>query len=66
MFNGIISVILAALLAALGWIFIKAENLASRVLVLETRQDPLTMYIKSRFDAIEDRLDRIEHNQDKD
>lgn len=64
MFSAIVSVILAAFLGALGWIFVRAENLATRVTVLESQHNPLLDYIKTRFDAVENRLDRIEHKQD--
>lgn len=65
MFNILVSILGSAIIGILGWIFTKAENLATRVTILETQQKPLLDLINNRFDAIEDRLDRIEHKQDK-
>lgn len=65
MFTAIVSVCLAAAFGALGWIFVKAENLSTRVTILETKETPLLALINSRFDTVESRLDRIEHNLDK-
>jgi hypothetical protein len=63
----IISVTGSAFFACLGWIFQRSTTLATRVSVLETKQEDLPTLISSKFDgvgykfdAISARLDRIE------
>lgn len=65
MFETIVGVSLAAVYGVLAWLLKRFFNLEGRVTVLETRQDPLREYIKTRFDSVEDRLDRIENKQDE-
>lgn len=64
MFTAIISLIGAAFLACLGWAFKKIERLDTRVAVLEALQSPLMVLLNARFDAVEDRLSRIEDSID--
>lgn len=59
-----LSLIGTALFATLGWVLRKVEKLSTRVAVLEALQSPLMTLINSRFDAVEDRLSRIEDSID--
>lgn len=64
MFTTIISLIGTALLTTLGWVLRKLEKLDTRVAVLEALQSPLMTLLNARFDAVEDRLSRIEDSID--
>jgi hypothetical protein len=64
-FEAIITVLGTSIFGAVGWAFIRAESLSTRVTVLETKEDTIMEYLKSRFDGIDARLTRIEKKQDK-
>lgn len=64
MVTALFGIIFTALFASLGWIFIQQEDQDKRISVLESRKDALMDYIKTRFDSVEGRLDRIEKKQD--
>jgi hypothetical protein len=57
MYSVILAIISSgAFLAVVGW----AANIGNRVTKIETRQEDLPALITAKFDAVEQRLDRIE------
>ena len=53
---------IAAVVGVVGWVF----KLGDRVTILERDQKGLVELINTRFDTVDDRLERIERNQDSD
>lgn len=53
---------IAAVIGVVGWVF----KLGDRVTILERDQKGLVELINTRFDTVDDRLERIERNQDSD
>lgn len=56
MLETLVGLLGTALLGVLGWAF----QLQNRVTIIETQQDNLVTLINTRFDAVENRLERIE------
>jgi len=58
MITTILSLLCTGLVTFFSWITVS-------VVTLKTKNDDLIILITSRFDGVEDRLDRIEQKQDK-
>lgn len=65
MFEAFISIFGSGVVGALGWVFVRGVNLGIRVTVLESRHLDIVTLLNSRFDNVEDRLERIERSIDR-